>query len=498
MNYLFDSNVEQKIDAKFYIIGPNGQIPTGLEKILNRHKVSSKFSLDTASINTFTSENYDEILVTTGKSKDKFSRRDNYRTAIDKIANICNTEKYENIAFSFNGLDICEKGALKFLAEMIQFNVYRYNQYKEDKSTLSLQNIYFVDEIYNDSYMTQIEKGIRIGNSVNETRYLVDEPANFMYPKVLAEKTKEYGQKYGYEVDVKGQKEIEELGMGAFLGVAQGSDKEPQLIILRYNGDKDSQDKLGLVGKGITYDSGGLSIKPTNGMETMKCDMAGGATVIGAMNAIASAKLKINVVAVIAACENMISGNSYKPGDILKTMAGKHIYIGNTDAEGRLTLVDALYYIVTKEKVNQVIDLATLTGAALVALGTTCSASITNQQIFLDELQESFINSGEYNWQLPAFDYYKEHIKHTEADYTNTSTGPARSAGTILAGLLLGEFVEGKDWIHLDIAGPAFMDAKTGYYKAGATGYGVKTLYDFAENRATKDCTENSCGCSIQ
>ena len=246
--------------------------------------------------------------------------------------------------------------------------------------------------------------------------------------------------------------------MEAFYNVAKGSSKEPKLIVMRYFGDKDNKETvLGLVGKGLTYDSGGYSLKPSNSMKDMKSDMGGAASVIGAMSIIAKRGLKLNVVAVVASCENLVSGNAYKPGEVIGSMAGKTIEVDNTDAEGRLTLVDAIHYIITKENANEVIDLATLTGAALVALGETTTAVVTNNDEFYNELKSASEYTGDKMWQLPAFDDYKK---------------------------LIEEFVQNKPWLHLDIAGTAWTSSNSNLGVKGGTGAPVHTLYELAKRRS--------------
>ncbi|MDZ5010118.1 aminopeptidase, partial [Clostridium perfringens] len=240
-----------------------------------------------------------------------------------------------------------------------------------------------------------INEGKEIADGIIIARNLVNEPSNIIYPETLAKKVVELGTESGFEVEVNGVDKIKELKMEAFYNVAKGSAKEPKLIVMRYFGDKDNNDKvLGLVGKGLTYDSGGYSIKPTDSMMDMKNDMGGAASVIGAMSIIAKRQLKINVIAVVAACENLISGEAYKPGEVIGSMAGKTIEIVNTDAEGRLTLVDAVHYIINNENVDEVIDLATLTGAALVALGETTTAVVTNNDQFYGELKAASEYTG--------------------------------------------------------------------------------------------------------
>ncbi|MEG0320292.1 MAG: leucyl aminopeptidase, partial [Niameybacter sp.] len=331
----------------------------------------------------------------------------------------------------------------------------------------------------------KLEKRLEITNhiieGVIEARNLVNEPANVIYPESLAERVQVLGTENGFEVEIFDETQIQDLGMKAFYEVGKGSARLPRLIVMRYMGDPTNETILGLVGKGLTFDTGGYSLKPAASMDTMKSDMAGAAAVIGTMCAVAKNKLKSNVVAVVAACENAISGISYKPGDIIGSMAGKTIEVLNTDAEGRLTLIDAVTYIIRKEKATSVVDVATLTGAALVALGTTTTAVISNDDAFYNELMEGAAKTGEKFWRLPAYDDYKKLIKSEIADLKNLG---GRNAGTITAGLFIGEFVEDKPWLHLDIAGTSWAESSLNEYSGkGATGVPVTTLYNMIEKK---------------
>lgn len=420
----------------------------------------------------------------------EFDRFDNLRLAIHSVMKDALANKYEEIALQIADLGYCKGTMYSIVGEMIAYNEYKFDRFKSDRSDKVLEKVFVVDPVEEkfERYAVMFEQGLKLGECINKTRFLVDEPANLLYPETLANHVVEFGKEYGFEVEVKGLEEIKALNMGAYLAVSESSANKPRLIVMRYMGNPDSKEIFGLVGKGLTYDSGGLSIKPTSGMVTMKCDMAGAATVIGAMSNIASSKLKVNVVGVVAAAENVISASCYKPGDILTSMAGKTIFIGNTDAEGRLTLIDALHYIIEKENVSEIIDLATLTGAAIVAVGSMCTAIVTNNEGLKNEVLKAAAASGEYMWELPNWDLYKNSIKHHEADYTNTTAGSG-APGTVTAGLFLGEFVQDKPWVHLDIAGPAHLSDTKGYYEKGATGHGVKTLVKLFRNRlcANKD-----------
>ncbi|MBS5949590.1 MAG: leucyl aminopeptidase [Clostridium sp.] len=374
---------------------------------------------------------------------------------------------------------------IKAMATSAELANYTFNKYKTDTKEEKELNVSIsrcgVKEATKE-IEDAINEGVEVAKGIIIARNLVNEPSNVIYPETLAEAAVNAGKESGFEVEVHGVEKIKALKMEAFYNVAKGSVKEPKLIVMRYFGDKDNKENvLGLVGKGLTYDSGGYSIKPTTGMVDMKSDMGGAASVIGALSVIAKRELKLNVIAVIAACENLISGDAYKPGEVIGSMAGKTIEVVNTDAEGRLTLVDAVHYIITEEKVNEVIDLATLTGAALVALGETTTAVVTNNEGFFNELKSASEYTGDKMWQLPTFDDYKELIKSDIADLKNSG---GRFAGTITAGLFIEAFVQDKPWLHLDIAGTAWTSKNSNLGVKGGTGAPVHTLYELAKRRS--------------
>lgn len=350
---------------------------------------------------------------------------------------------------------------------------------KVKKVEPSLKEVFYdVPDSEKEEVSAAIQETETLVEGVFLARDLVNERAISMYPEVLARSAKESLEEFGVTVEIFDREKIQELKMDAFLAVAEGSDKEPRFIVMSYKGNPDSDETLALVGKGLTYDSGGYSIKPTSGMDTMFTDMAGSATVIGAMKAIAKSKLQKNVVGIVAACENLISGKAYKPGDIIGSMAGKTIEILNTDAEGRLTLADALWYAATVVKADKIIDLATLTGACVVALGSTNTGAVTNNSALMADVKKSSDAAGEPIWQLPSGPGYKEMLKGDFADLKN-STG--REAGAITAGLFLEEFVNEVPWVHLDIAGTAYNDKPKGFLPKGASGVHVKTLYNLVK-----------------
>ena len=376
--------------------------------------------------------------------------------------------------------DLCYKKTNSAIVEGLLQSQYKFDKFKSDKKDeTSLKEMYLdVLEDKKEKVQEAIDEVETLIEGIFLTRDLVNEPAINMYPETLAKAAKENLEDLGVVVDVYGREEIQEIGMEAFLAVSKGSENEPKLIIMTYNGDDSSDEKIALVGKGLTYDSGGYSLKPSASMALMNSDMAGSASVIGAMKAIAKSKLKKNVVAVVAACENLISGGAYKPGDIIGSMSGKTIEVDNTDAEGRITLADALYYTATVIKPSKMVDLATLTGACVVALGSVNTGAITNNQPLMDEINQASSEAGEYVWQLPANEEYKEWNKSFVADIKNSG---GRGAGTTTAGLFLQEFVEDVPWVHLDIAGTAYISKPRGYLPKGATGVPVKTLYNFVK-----------------
>lgn len=371
---------------------------------------------------------------------------------------------------------------IKSVIEGIGLGAYKFDKYKtENKCEINLEVSLENENNENSSLIEEyINEALLLVETTNLARDLVNEPANVIYPETLSQVAAKSGNKYGFQVEIFDEAKINEFGMKSFLSVAKGSENSPKLIVMRYFGDEANKENiLGYVGKGLTYDSGGYSLKPTTSMDTMKSDMGGAAAVIGAISAIAERNLKVNVIGVIAACENLISGRAYKPGDIIGSMSGKSIEVLNTDAEGRLTLADAVHYIIEKEKASKVVDIATLTGAALVALGITTTAVITNNDEFYKKLETASLITGEKIWKLPSFDDYKKLIKSDIADLKNTA---GRNAGTITAGLFIGEFVQNKPWLHLDIAGTSWAEKDNSYYSKGGTGVGVRTLYYLAKN----------------
>jgi len=324
-----------------------------------------------------------------------------------------------------------------------------------------------------------LDAGRIVGESQNFARDLINETSNRMTPNILAERARKMASEVGLGCEIFGADKIKELKMGAFWGVAQGSDEPPALIVLRYNpaGAPDNV-HLGLVGKGITFDTGGISIKPADGMEKMKYDMAGGAAMIGTMRAIALLKPKVKVTAIICATENMPSGKAQKPGDVQIAMSGKSIEIINTDAEGRLVLADGLTYA-RHIGCTHLVDAATLTGAVVVALGYVNAGVFASDDQMYDRFAQALKQAGEKMWRLPLDEEYKDLIKSNIADMANAGS---RWGGAIFAAMFLKEFAEDTPWIHLDIAGTAWMEDQKPWIAKGPSGIALRSLVEFVKS----------------
>jgi leucyl aminopeptidase len=375
------------------------------------------------------------------------------------------------------GLD-AEK-AVQAIAEGSILGLYTFRRHITKESEHGeIEELLIVER--DESKVAVLERGLKRGRimaeATNFARNMINEPANHMTPSDMAQVARDVAAKYGLECTVLEREEMKNLGMGALLGVAQGSKQPPKFIILSYRGGDPSASTLGLVGKGLTFDSGGISLKPSEAMDEMKGDMAGGATVIAAIKAIAELKLKINVMGLIPATENLPGGAALKPGDVLKAMSGKTIEVVNTDAEGRLILADALSYG-RKQGLTPLIDVATLTGACRVALGDICTGAFGNNQELISKVIKAGEEAGEKIWQLPMFEEYKEQNKSDVADIKNSG---GRYGGAITAAQFLAEFSQDTPWTHLDIAGTSYATKEKAYLIKGATGAVVRTLVNVA------------------
>ncbi len=360
-----------------------------------------------------------------------------------------------------------------------EHQAYRFDQFKKEPNPTSLheQTVYCADK----SELATIKKAVRIGQAIavgqSLARDLGNLPGNVCTPSYLGEEAKRLAKQYdSLKVNVLDKKAITEKKMGALLSVARGSHEEPRLITLQYNGGKKGDNPQVLVGKGVTFDSGGISIKPSAAMDEMKYDMCGAASVFGTITAIAEMGLPINVVGIIPSTENMPGGSATKPGDVVVSMSGRSIEILNTDAEGRLILCDALTYA-AQFKPARVIDIATLTGACVVALGKHASGLLGNDETLVDDLVDAGKQAGDRAWSLPLWTEYDEQLKSNFADIPNIAGG--RDAGTITAACFLSRFTKDYHWAHLDIAGTAWLDGA----EKGATGRPVPLLVQYLRDR---------------
>jgi leucyl aminopeptidase len=327
-----------------------------------------------------------------------------------------------------------------------------------------------------------LNRGRIIGEAQNFTRELVNEPSNHMTPTKLAERASEMAARFGLTCEVLGPQEIQDLKMGAFWAVAQGSQEPARLIVISYSPEEAPQRPvIGLIGKGVTFDSGGISIKPSENMHEMKTDMAGGATMLGVMQAIAQLKPRVRVTALIPATENMPSGNAYKPGDVITSMSGKTVEILNTDAEGRMVLADALTYA-KRLGCTVLIDAATLTAAVMVALGTFTTGVFGWNKDWVNRVLAAANVAGEKMWQLPLDDDYRELYKSAIADLANTG---GRYGAAIIGAMFIGEFAGDTPWVHLDIAGTRWANDEKPYRAKGPTGHGVRTLVELLMDLST-------------
>lgn len=412
---------------------------------------------------------------------DKISR-DSYVRAAHKAASILENNKVKEASLEVNTYGCLDSSViLEGVVEGLLQAAYSFEAYKSKKSTKHLEHVSLISKIEKQEEIIKETENILQG--VDLTRDLVNTPANDLYPETLARQTEEVFADSDVEVKIFDKEALVELGAEAILAVSQGSAKEPRMIVLKYMPLGDDEPVISLVGKGVTYDSGGYAIKSAGGMATMMTDMAGAAAMIGTMKALADNKVQQNVVAIIGATENLISGEAFKNGDIINTLKGTTVEVMNTDAEGRLVLADVLYYAATEFNSKYIIDAATLTGAVIAALGSNITGALTNNDELLEEVLEASKLVGEDMWQLPITEEFREKVKGMNADLANIVRTPS-GAGTISAAAFLENFVEDIPWVHLDIAGTSYASNKGNkYLPQGASGVPVKTLYQFIKNQ---------------
>lgn len=424
------------------------------------------------------------LLVGLGQASD---RDDNYMQAIGGTAvGLLQNSGVDTLGIVIDEVetpDLSNAHLAAHLAFGARLRSYRFDKYftqekKSDKPSLRKIVVYSGDPSKTKSVYQPLEA---VAEGVLFTRDLVSEPANVLYPATLAEQAKSL-EKLGIEVEILGEKQMHKLGMGALLGVGQGSERESQLVVMHWNGGKTDVRPVAFVGKGVTFDTGGISIKPAAGMEDMKWDMGGAGTVIGLMKALAGRKARVNAVGVIGLVENMPSGMAQRPGDVVTSLSGQTIEVINTDAEGRLVLADALWYTQDRFKPQFMINLATLTGAIIIALGSEYAGMFSNNDALAEALTRAGTAVGEKLWRLPLDESYDKLLKSDIADMRNIAT-VAREAGSIVGAQFLQRFVNKVPWAHLDIAGTAWSKADTSVTPKGATAFGVRLLDRLVSDR---------------
>jgi len=419
-------------------------------------------------------------LLVVGGGKAKTFTSAEVRKAAGTAVRYLRSKMIKSCAFALPELASGADDAARVVVEGAYVADFDPDTYRTDRKDFSMKEVAIAVQpgVDKDKLQRSIDQARTIAESQNFTRELVNEPSNRLTPTILAERAREMCAKVGLKCEVMGPDKIKELKMGAFWSVSQGSDEEPRLIVMRYEpAGVPEKPVLGLVGKGITFDTGGISIKPADGMEKMKYDMAGGAAMIGAMRAIALLKPKVKVIGIVCASENMPSGKAQKPGDVQIAMSGKSIEIINTDAEGRLVLADGLHYA-RELGCTHLIDAATLTGACVVALGMVNAGVFANDDNIYQHFTQALQRSGEKFWRLPLDAEYLDQIRSNIADIMNTG---GRWGGASTAAMFLKEFVADTPWIHLDIAGVAWMEETKSWIAKGPSGIAVRSLVEWVK-----------------
>ena len=415
--------------------------------------------------------------------------QDNIREVFGLVGKELLSSKPESVAvwipsFTTEGADDSDVAYLA--GEGIGMGSFTYEGYKTTSNVPDyyLPAIELLTDADAEEVVSYFEVGSIYADAVNEARILVNTPGNVLTATQLGEYARELGETYNFETEILGKKEIEELGMGALLAVNQGSVEEPRLIVLKYQATEEWEDVVALVGKGITFDTGGYSIKTKTGIVGMKGDMGGAASVLGAMQIIGELRPNKNVIAVIASTDNMIAGNAFKPDDVITSMSGKTIEILNTDAEGRLVLADAVTYA-KQQGASYIVDVATLTGGVITALGYDKTGALTNDEAFFETFMEASLETGEFVWRLPLTENDKKRIR--KSDVADLNNSPGSDGHMIFGGGFVGEFVENTPWIHLDIAGTSDTKSAHDFGPKGGTGVMVRTLATLVERMADEE-----------
>lgn len=425
--------------------------------------------------NDLSLENKGLIYVGLGSIKDSLNVNDTILAGFN-VGKLLNNRRVDKVSIDFENVKNNLDDVLRLFYEGLIHSQYKFEVYKVKKTNLSLKDISLVntgnkDEIINE--VTGIMEGVKVA------RDFVNLAPIDLYPESYANEVVKLFKNSKVEIEVLNKKQIEQLKMDSLLSVSLGSDREPRVIVYKYFNNPETEEHLTVVGKGVTYDSGGYALKPAGSMATMKSDMAGSAAVAGLFKSLDLNQPKVNVVGITALTENLINGNAFKNGDIINSMKGTTIEVLNTDAEGRLTLADAIYYAATHFKTTKIIELSTLTGAAIVALSGGIVAMLSNNDEFANQVHQIGIDVNEFNWRMPITKDLEKAVKSDIAELKNSVAG---GGGMMTAGIFLEHFAEGLPFVHLDIAGPSFGKPKS-YLPNGASGVGVKTLYELLKQQ---------------
>jgi leucyl aminopeptidase len=417
-------------------------------------------------------------LVFVGLGKEKELTFESLRDAFGKAFKSLKGDKLTSVAVAIDSfitgdIDVLDAGHA--LAEAFALATYEFAGYKQKSNQVDkvVETITVYSEADEDEVLAALQVGHVFGKATNSARNLVNIPGNLLTATDLANYATELAARYGFETEILEKEEMVKLGMGALLAVNQGSEQPPKMIVLKHQGKEEWKDVIALVGKGITFDTGGYSLKTKTGIVGMKTDMGGAAAVLGAMEIIGELKPEQNVVAVIPSTDNMISGNAFKPDDVITSMSGKTIEVLNTDAEGRLVLADAVTYA-KHHGAEYIIDVATLTGGVITALGFDMTGAMTNNEEFFEQVLEASYEAGEPMWRLPITQKDKERVRNSKIADLNNSPGSAGHA--IMGGAFIGEFAENTPWVHLDIAGTSVSEKASELGVAGGTGVMARTL----------------------
>ena len=455
-------------------------VPNSLDNAFNG-SISKAIKVDSfkggfgKSIELYGSSNIEKLLLLGLGDKKEFSS-DKLRGIAANIVRNIESKKITSVCIDSKSFKLSNSEFAQAFSEGILLGQYNFSDYKSKKQKSVLSKIL----VCGDADLKSLNKGAIIGDAVNYCRDLGNHPPNILTPTYLANEAIKIGKNKNFKTKIIDIKQFKKLGLGSFYGVAMGATEPAKFIIVEYKGGNKTDKPLALIGKGLTFDSGGISIKPSPRMDEMKFDMCGGATVFGLMKAVSDLKPKMNIIFAIGATENMPGSNAQRPGDIVKAYNGKTIEVLNTDAEGRLVLADVLSYVGKNYKPKFMIDFATLTGAVLVALGNRASGLMGNNEKLINKIKKSGDATGEKVWELPLWDEYTKDIKGKYADIQNLGKA---GAGTITAGAFLKEFVGDIPWCHLDIAGTAWGPKEPSYQpKVGATGVAVRLIYHLLEN----------------